>query len=142
MLRLSLNNAKGEMMSRKIMLSMLLLFSVFALSAVTLDGIVTGAESGEALPGADVELHFGGMEFYETSTDESGEFIFDEVEAGNYFLRVEAAGFVPYMEMLELNENMTITIALLPGNIPGELTGHLFGNVIYEDLYPGCSRRM
>jgi len=134
MLRLSIKMTKGVTMSRKIMLTLCLLVSSFiVLSAVTLDGVVIGGAEGAPIAGALLELHHGNMETFETTTDESGFFAFTDLETGNYMLHVEANDFLPFMQMVELNEDMTITIELLPEGNPGELTGHLYGIVTYED---------
>jgi large repetitive protein len=134
MLRLSIKKTKGETMSRKIMLTVcLLLSSIFVLSAVTLDGMVIDGAAGEPVAGALLQLRHGGMMNFETETDENGQFIFTDLETNNYMLQVEAAGFEPFMEMVELEEDMTMTIELQTGGNPGELTGHLYGIVSYED---------
>ncbi|MCF7913247.1 MAG: carboxypeptidase regulatory-like domain-containing protein [Candidatus Cloacimonetes bacterium] len=121
-------------MSRKIMLTLgLLLSSIFVLSAVTLDGMVIDGAAGEPVVGALLQLHQGPNEVIEAESDENGQFIFTDLETGNYMLHVEAAEFEPFMEMVELEEDMTLTIELQTGVNPGELTGHLYGIVSYED---------
>ncbi|MCF7920805.1 MAG: carboxypeptidase regulatory-like domain-containing protein [Candidatus Cloacimonetes bacterium] len=120
-------------MSSKITLTVFFLIaSLFALNAFTLDGLVMGGPAGGPVGGASVELRHGNQEVFETNTDEAGYFILEELEGNNYMLHVEAEGFSPYMEMLSLEGDMTITIELIPGGNPGELTGHLFGVVTYE----------
>jgi hypothetical protein len=134
MLRLSIKKYKGVTMSRKIILSvMLMLGAIFTLSALTLDGVVIGGETGLPVSGAEVELHLGNMEFIETATDENGQFVFTELESGNYHLHVAAEEYLPFMQMLLLEEDMTITIELQQGANPGELTGHLYGVISFEN---------
>jgi|GEM_PF-2937694 len=142
MLRLSIKKTKGVTMSRKIILSLCLLASFFVLSAVTLDGIVIDGAAGEPISGALLELHHGMMENYETTTDESGQFIFEDLETQNYSLNVSAEGYLPFMEMVDMEDNVTMTIELLTEGNPGELTGHLFGIVSFEDGEPAAGLEM
>lgn len=129
-------------MSRKIILSLCLLASFFVLSAVTLDGIVIDGAAGEPISGALLVLHHGMNENYETTTDEGGQFIFEDLETQNYSLNVTAEGYLPFMEMVDMEDNVTMTIELSTGENPGELTGHLFGVVSYEDGEPAAGLEM
>jgi hypothetical protein len=66
-------------------------------TASIVQGTVIEAQSGGAVPGATVDLRAKGAAAWQLSdrTDESGEYQFNGVRAGNYDMRVRAVGFQP-----------------------------------------------
>lgn len=64
-------------------------------------GTVNDAETGEAIPGAEVTLT--GAEATAT-TDDYGTFTFEDVEAGTYTISVDADGYAAAEEEVEVSE--------------------------------------
>lgn len=124
-------------MSRKIaLLIVIMLASLAALNAYTLDGIVLSAPEMEPIEGATVMLNgFQGI-MMETETDEAGNFIFENIEAGQYMLHVNAEEYFSFFEEVVVEEDVTIEVVLELNENPEELTGHLFGVVTTEDGDP------
>jgi TonB-dependent SusC/RagA subfamily outer membrane receptor len=77
---------------------------VFAQSA-TVTGTVTDAESGEPLPGANVQL--AGLNLG-AATNVEGSYTISEVPAGEYTLRVSFVGFQTFEEPIELSAGETL----------------------------------
>lgn len=94
-----------------------LLFVVLALpftangqQTIKFSGVVTDSEN-QPLPAASVVLTPGN---YGTVTDKEGKFVFGDLPAGNYTLRINYLGFTNYSENFNLNKHVTVKIALQP----------------------------
>lgn len=70
-------------------------------SRAMLTGTVTDAETGEAIPQAEIILNELGESI---TTDEYGSFTFDEVEAGTYTVSVTVDGYQTAEESVEVME--------------------------------------
>jgi Fe-S-cluster-containing dehydrogenase component len=74
-----------------------------------LAGSVVFADSGECAKGARVALFRNGDIVRESETNEYGDFKFDGLEPGNgYGLRVQAAGYLPLAQPVEVAESSTV----------------------------------
>jgi uncharacterized protein (DUF2141 family) len=79
---------------------------------VAITGSVTDASSGEGIHGATVAIKETDLT---TTTDNSGTFIFTEVDPGNYTLSVNADGYQSSEKTLEVNEEgVLVEIELEP----------------------------
>lgn len=88
-------------------LAVLVFLSTAAFSQTILQGKVKDAQTGEILPGAIVKLDGAHKT---TQTNFSGVYVFRNVPAGNYKLKVEYAGFKKYESAtIELTKNNNIT---------------------------------
>lgn len=112
-------------MLNKIILSVVTLtLSAFVLTAATAEteyetelitsitGTVIDVSSGEGIHGASVAIEEIDLT---TTTDDSGTFIFTDVDPGSYTLSADADGYQSSEETLEVNdEGVTIEIELEP----------------------------
>ncbi|MDR8394410.1 SusC/RagA family TonB-linked outer membrane protein [Aliifodinibius sp. S!AR15-10] len=87
-------------------------FSASGIAQVTLEGTVTDAQSGEAMPGVNVliqELQRG------TATNANGEFSISGVESGTYTLVATFIGYQRYTTQIQVgSEDITQNISLQP----------------------------
>jgi hypothetical protein len=106
-------------------LTILLLFSFVLPPAVTsthaqavLNGFVTDATTGEALPGANIVLSQANEIVYGTATDPSGSFVLPGIEPERYELRVTFVGYETYRDSLSFTSGATRTanIELTPSD--------------------------
>ena len=95
---------------RLLFVALALPFAAISQQTVTLSGVVTDSEN-QPLPAASVVLTPGN---YGTVTDKNGNFVFGNLPAGDYTLRVIYLGYKNYSESFKLNKNITVKIALQP----------------------------
>ncbi len=106
------------MLRKLLLISIVCLFGFAAAYAQTgtLTGTVTDAESGETLPGANVliqELNRG------ASTDGNGEFTIQNIEPGQYKIRVTFVGYSAFNETVQITagQETELNIALETGAV-------------------------
>jgi iron complex outermembrane recepter protein len=83
------------------------LFAQFSLS-----GKVIEKDSEESLSGASVVLN---QTFLAVSTDQNGEFSFSDLPSGTYILKISFVGFENFLDTVELEKNLNLSIPLIPG---------------------------
>lgn len=93
-----------------LLLSLFILFSVDA--QFTISGKITN-DQGEALIAASVFLRNSN---YASATDESGNFIIDNVEQGYYEMKVTSIGYKSFSEFIDIDDDLNKNI-VLSGNI-------------------------
>ncbi|RMH69226.1 MAG: PEGA domain-containing protein [Gemmatimonadetes bacterium] len=118
-------------MNRMISLSLFVLIFVMATStfASTVTGIVTDAESGDALAGVFMALHARHHHPMNTVTDENGVYTFENVEADTYILTAGLANYERFETEVVVGDGETVevNIALVPLDIP---EGAVIGTVV------------
>ncbi len=95
---------------RLLFVALALPFAAISQQTVTLLGVVTDSEN-QPLPAASVVLTPGN---YGTVTDKDGKFLFGNLPAGDYSLRVIYLGYKTYSENLNLKKSVIAKIALQP----------------------------
>ena len=100
-------------------LPLLLSLNAYAQTGTTLQGIIQDAQTGEALPGANVLLvgtAFG------ASSDISGKYVVHNVPAGSYTIRVSYVGYrtVTTTEQIQQAETKKLDFKLIAAAIEGE----------------------
>lgn len=81
----------------------------------SISGTVTGKKSGNPIKGAKVSLKSNALNFEDkTTTDTEGKFLFPDLNAGNYTLKVKKAGYENTKRKLDLGEeeNAVVDIQL------------------------------
>jgi len=103
------------------------------MAAFTVQGQVFDQQTNAAISGAEVEL--GGMYELQTQTDDAGAFIFTDVPQGMGHLDIHAEGYNHFQQMLQINQDLTLTCGLMPnGEPPASYT--LSGVVTNQDGEP------
>ncbi|MGM7703193.1 carboxypeptidase regulatory-like domain-containing protein [Pseudalkalibacillus sp. Hm43] len=122
--------------------SVTLNFTLEAIEGVALSGKVADAETEEGIEGVKLTLTpedpAGFVE--EATTDESGNYSFEQLLPGNYELKMEADGYLPAIETIAVGEedvetNLTLNayqVAVL-GDINGTLASFLNGQGVYAE---------
>ncbi|PLX09541.1 MAG: hypothetical protein C0596_03145 [Marinilabiliales bacterium] len=72
-------------------------FAAFA-SAATIEGSVSDNSTGSSIKGAEVKLYKMGIIIRTVETDKVGMFSFENLEAGPYNVKVNAAGYDEYYQ--------------------------------------------
>ncbi|BAE82374.1 4Fe-4S dicluster domain-containing protein [Desulfitobacterium hafniense] len=85
-----------------------------------LAGEVWDPQANEIIEGATVSLTFPGGETLTTETDDFGDFWFRKLEAGMYFLSIEAEGYAP-VEKTGIRLNESLNLGDFPLKKPGAL---------------------
>jgi uncharacterized membrane protein len=81
----------------------------------SISGTVTGKKSGNPMKGAKVSLKSKALNFEnKTTTDTEGKFLFQDLNAGNYTLKVKKAGYENTKREIDLGEeeNAVVDIQL------------------------------
>lgn len=81
-----------------------------AAQEAALNGFVTDATSGEALPGANVVLARQGEVVEGAATDADGSFVMPGIEPGDYELRISFVGYQSHQDSLTLSSGDTYTV--------------------------------
>lgn len=100
-------------------------------------GTVFDAQSAASISGAWVGLAHAGAIFYQTFSDSIGDYLFEEIMPGVYFLTAHAPGYLPFFGNfpIQVEPNTQITdldIFLIPDTLAGGL-GTLSGFVFSAD---------
>ena len=120
----------------------LLAFPGFAFAQFSLSGKVTDAENGAVLQGASVQLLPGNKA---TAANAVGEFMFPNLEAGTYTLKVSYIGFKTSSNAVSLSGNQTVSLTLqkeltearevvITATRANERTGTTFTNVSNKEI--------
>ena len=105
------------------------IFDVSVLDGVKVTGKVTSV-TGDKRP-ATVVLKQNGNTVYTTQTNQNGEYVFNNVAAGNYTLVITKASYLSYTKTSLAVSNQNIAyknVTLIPGDIDGD------GHVSYNDF--------
>jgi iron complex outermembrane receptor protein len=86
-----------------------LLLPVLASAQFSISGKITDQQSGEALPGATISLENA---LFNTITNVNGAFLFKNLKAGNYTIKVSYQGYKPEQKTISLSANSTADFAL------------------------------
>ena len=79
-------------------------------SYASVHGTISDAETGKVLEGATVTLtDESGVAKYSTETDSSGDYMFVNIVAGTYYVRIEKAGYTTKPETSALISNYAVT---------------------------------
>ncbi|OFV79639.1 MAG: hypothetical protein A2W26_09965 [Acidobacteria bacterium RBG_16_64_8] len=76
-------------------------------------GTVAYKETDECAEGAVVILWAQGAKLAETTTNNYGDFIFDKLEPGTYELNINAGGYKPVSEKVEVKESTNLGVLFL-----------------------------
>lgn len=100
-------------------LSILILFVATSTVASTISGLVVDSDTEDPIIDAHVILHQmgqGGGQHLMQFTDENGEFLFEDVVAGDFRLKVMAFGYHHYMQELEVGEgdSLNLLVEMMP----------------------------
>lgn len=88
---------------------LLLLLPAFGMAQVNVTGKITDFQTGEALAGATVQLE---KTFKATAADRDGNFLLENINPGNYQLKISFVGYQTYRETIVLQENTHLEIQL------------------------------
>lgn len=89
----------------------------------TITGTLTGYETGDELEGVDVELIDDADDVVETSTtDENGDYEFEDVEYGDYDLELGAPGLHPDYTVEESGNDQVVSVTLDDDTLTQDLT--------------------
>lgn len=95
--------------------AMLLLSSIFSFAAGSISGTVGDNSSGNSILGAEVKLYKMSIIVGAVTSDKTGQFKFENLDAGIYSLRVNRNGYVEYYEkniILAENQHYKMTVFL------------------------------
>lgn len=111
-------------------------------------GTVFDAQSAVSIPGAMVGLAHAGAIFYQTVSDSAGDYRFEDIMPGGYFLTAHAPGYLPFFGNfpIQVEPNTQIDdldIFLIPDTLAGglgTLTGFVFSadsvNTFPQPVFP------
>lgn len=92
----------------------------------SISGVVTDSASGE--PIADVQINLSGTDvpqFGNATTNAAGEFAFELLPAGNYYLQFNASGYLALSEELAVAEGETVTASHALVAADATVSGHI-----------------
>ena len=94
----------------------------------SLSGTVKDVTSNTPISNATVQLKNGNQVAYETTTNNTGDYSIQNIQAGTYLLVTAKSGYLPAEESITLNAGQSVTgenISLSPQQVNGSLSGKI-----------------
>ena len=101
-------------MKKFLIIAAAILMPFMASAQFSISGKVSEKVSGSALSGASLSLE---NSFFSARTDASGNYIFKNLKAGNYLLRVSYLGYETILRTIILSENSILDLELNPNSL-------------------------
>ncbi len=99
------------------LISLAIVFPIWALAQFSISGIITDKETGKTMPGASVTID---ETFLSTSTDASGSYVFKKLKSGKHTVKVSFIGYKTVVRDVDLQSDLTLDLELVYSSILSE----------------------